>query len=173
VSAAQKDEPAAGTAGQEENYVGEKTMPAEIVKVKFYEDELDVINDGAKVRVALRRACENIGLAFQPQIEKLRARAWACITMIVTHDTTGRAQEAMPETLRTVAIQKWLDGLVHLDRRVDLLAHLQQLDDLAKETRMSIEKVAAKRCGQLKSIRVRGAVRITRDSIRQLFAGAA
>lgn len=74
--------PAAGTAGikPKENYLSENS----IIKFRFHEDDLDVVRDGEKVWVAVKRACENLGLAVQPQLTKLHSKPWARVTMIVT-----------------------------------------------------------------------------------------
>lgn len=68
-------------------------MANELVKVPFYGDELDAVQDGGKVWVSLRRCCENLGLTPQGQLEKLKRKAWACVTEIVTQmpgDTQAR-----------------------------------------------------------------------------------
>jgi hypothetical protein len=46
----------------------------EVVEVPFYGDVIEAVRntqDGA-VYVSIRRVCENLGIAFQPQIEKLK-----------------------------------------------------------------------------------------------------
>lgn len=54
-------------------------MASELVKIPFYGDELDAVQDvGGKVWVSLRRCCENLGLDAEGQRKKLKAKAWAC-----------------------------------------------------------------------------------------------
>ncbi|MFI5301351.1 MAG: phage antirepressor N-terminal domain-containing protein [Polyangiales bacterium] len=43
--------------------------------------------------VAIRRVCEALGVATQRQLTKLHGKAWACVTIMVTHDSSGRKQE--------------------------------------------------------------------------------
>lgn len=78
-------------------------MASEIVKVRFYEDELDAVGVGADVRVSLRRVCENLGLAMQGQLTKLKGKGWACVTEIVTHDASGRKQATTMIDLDTLS----------------------------------------------------------------------
>ena len=54
----------------------------------------------------LRRLCESLGIAHQRQLEKLKAAHWACVTMMVTHDSTGRMQEM--SFLSAESIPLWL-----------------------------------------------------------------
>lgn len=67
-------------------------MGRELVRVSFHGDTLEAVKDGERVWVSLRRCCENLGLAIQPQHEKLKSKPWACVTEIVIHDASGRQQ---------------------------------------------------------------------------------
>jgi len=46
---------------------------------------------------------------------------------------------AMPEAARDVAILEWLDGMVSIDRRVDIVSHMQRIEELARETRALLD----------------------------------
>lgn len=100
-----------------ENYVGEKTMPAEIVKVKFYEDELDVIRDGDTIRVALKRACENIGLDYPRQLKKLKAHSWAGVAFKAIPSAGGPQEAAfldldsVPMWLATIELSRVAEAI--------------------------------------------------------------
>lgn len=65
----------------------ESTSALALVRVPFEGTEIEAgLNgdDGAVIRVSVRRVCEALGLAVQSQLAKLREKAWACITMNVT-----------------------------------------------------------------------------------------
>jgi P22_AR N-terminal domain len=65
-----------------------------IVSVPFHGDSLDAVQtDDGKILVSIRRICDSLGIATQRQLEKLKRSRWACVTIMVTHDETGRRQE--------------------------------------------------------------------------------
>jgi len=62
--------------------------------IEFHGDQLQAIRTPeGKVLVSVRRICESLGIAAQSQLTKLRGASWACVTIIVTHDDSGRSQE--------------------------------------------------------------------------------
>jgi prophage antirepressor-like protein len=65
-----------------------------IEKFRFHGDELDVVRQGEDVFVSVRRVCEALGVDHASQWTKLKAKPWACIVLITTHDESGRNQEA-------------------------------------------------------------------------------
>jgi hypothetical protein len=84
-----------------------------LVKVNFYGQQIDCVKDAQGVWVSLRRICENIGLAFDAQRVKLQGKSWACVTTIVSHDTSGRDQEmtmlhldSVPMWLATIDVER-------------------------------------------------------------------
>lgn len=89
-------------------------MSGEMIPVVFHGDTLHAVRDpGGKVWVSLRRCCENLGLAFFAQLRKMKSKPWACVTEIVTHDSTGRSQamamielDALPMWLATIDARK-------------------------------------------------------------------
>lgn len=84
-------------------------MTAEMAKVEFYGDTLEALPEGERVLVSVRRCCENLGLAFQVQLRKLRAKAWACVTDRVIHDASGRKQPAV--MIPHDRLPMWLAGI--------------------------------------------------------------
>lgn len=81
-------------------------MVGAIVQVPFDGDFLEAARDGDKVLVSLRRGCENLGLNFSKQLQKLKSRPWACVSLWDTHDATGREQKMVMIDLDTVPM--WL-----------------------------------------------------------------
>jgi len=67
---------------------------SDIVKVPFRDGHIEAIgDDNGKVHVVIKRVCETIGVAFQAQLTKLKAKPWATVTMIVTVAEDGRKRE--------------------------------------------------------------------------------
>lgn len=56
--------------------------------------------------VSLRHACDALGIAFDAQRVKLQGKSWACVTMTVTYDSSGRRQEMAMIDRRTFTM--WL-----------------------------------------------------------------
>jgi hypothetical protein len=69
------------------------TTQQQMVKFGFHGDELDVIKQGDKLWVSVRRVCEALGIRNHGQQEKLKEKPWACVQMICTHDASGRKQD--------------------------------------------------------------------------------
>lgn len=65
-----------------------------VSEIEFHGDVLQAIHDGETVWVSVKRVCEALGVSNQGQQEKLKGRPWACVKVILTHDTTGRKQDA-------------------------------------------------------------------------------
>ncbi|AMV25457.1 hypothetical protein VT84_13750 [Gemmata sp. SH-PL17] len=85
-------------------------MANELVKIQFHGDELEAVAlDGGNFRTSLRRICENIGLAFSAQLQKLKKKSWACVSEIDTHDTSGRVQSMVMIDRRTLVM--WLANI--------------------------------------------------------------
>lgn len=82
----------------------------DLVSVEFYGDSLEATQtpDG-RVWVSLRRCCESLGVAVQRQLEKLKSKHWACVTEMVTRDTSGRNQSAVMVELDTLPL--WLASI--------------------------------------------------------------
>lgn len=80
-----------------------------IEQVNFYGDVIQAVRVGEKVWVVVKRVCEALGLAFAAQSVKLREKPWACVSLIETHDTSGRVQEAFCLSLDSLPM--WLAGI--------------------------------------------------------------
>lgn len=90
-----------------------------LVHVPFHGDTLDATRDASgRVWVSLRRCCDNLGLAVQSQLTKLKGKAWACVTEIVMQapgDTQSRAHacidlETLPGWLFSIDARKVAEG---------------------------------------------------------------
>jgi hypothetical protein len=59
--------------------------PIEVVEVPFYGDLLEAARDtqDGPVYVSIRRVCENLGIDFSGQLQKLKGCHGATVTMIV------------------------------------------------------------------------------------------
>lgn len=67
---------------------------SEIIEVPFYAESVQAVKDGAAISVVTKRVCESLGIAHQSQLEKLKAKACACVTLIVTQAPgDGQARE--------------------------------------------------------------------------------
>lgn len=62
----------------------------ELVQVQFHGDVLDCVQQDGKVWFSIRRGCENLELAVQGQLEKLKAKAWAVVKEIVMTGPDGK-----------------------------------------------------------------------------------
>ena len=58
--------------------------------IPFHDDQIEAIRgaDG-KPYVSVKRICENLGIAFSRQLQKLKAAHWASVIEMVTDDTRG------------------------------------------------------------------------------------
>lgn len=79
---------------------------AELVTVPFDGNALQAVEQDGTIWVSVRRVCEAIGVAHQPQMLKLAERSWACVTQRVTRDTSGRTQQMTMVDLDTLGM--WL-----------------------------------------------------------------
>lgn len=89
------------------------TAMQEIQTIRFDGDKLQTVREGEQVWVVLKRACEALGIAEQRQAEKLKELPWACTTLVVAHDSSGRNQElfcldldSLPMWLATISIKR-------------------------------------------------------------------
>lgn len=80
-----------------------------VQRFNFHGSELDVLVDGDDVWISVRRVCEAIGIAHQPQFAKLKAAAWAAVTHRVTTAADGKSYETFVVHLRSLA--SWLHGI--------------------------------------------------------------
>jgi hypothetical protein len=97
-----------------------------IVKVPFYGDEIEAVHDGQDVWVALRRMCENVGLAPDAQAVKLKGKGWA--VMIEATGPDGKTYEML--ALHLDSVPMWLATIepsrVREDIRPKLVAYQKE-----------------------------------------------
>jgi hypothetical protein len=103
-------------------------MSTNIVQVPFHGDTLDAIQDERGVWVGVKRACENVGLAYGAQHVKLRSQPWAVVSMIETTGADGKKYEmlmvhldCLPMWLATVDVNR-----VREDVRPKLIAYQRE-----------------------------------------------
>jgi hypothetical protein len=84
-----------------------------IVEVQFHGDCVQATRAGDRVWVVVKRVCEALGIADQAQAAKLKGKPWACTTLIVAHDASGRNQElfcleldSLPMWLATIEVSR-------------------------------------------------------------------
>lgn len=81
-------------------------MRSEITTFDFHGDHLDVVHEGDDVWVSVRRLCEALDLAVQPQLHKLRKEPWATLTEIVTVGSDGKQRSMSMLSIKTIPM--WL-----------------------------------------------------------------
>lgn len=84
-------------------------MASTIEIVGFHGDVLQAVREGGDVWVVVRRVCEALGIAEQRQAAKLKSKAWACTTLMVAHDSSGREQELFCVALDSLPM--WLGNI--------------------------------------------------------------
>ncbi len=77
--------------------------------VPFRGDVLQAVKDDRGVWVAIKPACENLGIKVQSQLTKLKAKPWAVVTMIVTTGSDGKRYEM--SCLHLDALPMWLANI--------------------------------------------------------------
>lgn len=83
---------------------------SEIQPVPFHGDTIDAIQTetGSWV-VSLRRMCENLGVAYSSQLQKLKEKPWAVVSIIDTTGADGKTYEMTVIDRRTLTM--WLAGI--------------------------------------------------------------
>lgn len=80
---------------------------SKVESIQFHGDELHAIRrDDGQVFAPLKRLCEALGLDADSQARKLKKKHWACTVTMTVHDTTGRNQDALCLSLKSVPM--WL-----------------------------------------------------------------
>jgi hypothetical protein len=86
--------------------------------IRFQSDEIQAIREGEQVWVSVKRVCENLGVAFSSQLQKLRKKRWAVVSMINTTGPDGKTYSAACLALDSVPM--WLAGIDERKVREDL-----------------------------------------------------
>ena len=78
----------------------------DITKVPFDGDELVAVRDGGNVWIALKRACETLGLDYSSQLSKLKSQPWALMADFAIRDSAGRSRQTTCLSLKSFPM--WL-----------------------------------------------------------------
>lgn len=80
---------------------------SDLVEVPFYGDAIQAVREGQAVSVVVKRVCESLGLGYSSQLQKLKEKPWACVTLVVTQmpDDDQRREVAC---LSLDALPMWL-----------------------------------------------------------------
>lgn len=78
----------------------------EIAKVPFDGDELVAVRDGREVWIALKHACDVLGLAYSAQLTKLKSQGWALLSEFDIRDSAGRSRKTKCLSLKSFPM--WL-----------------------------------------------------------------
>lgn len=82
-------------------------MSGPLVQIPFHGDMLDCVQQDGKVWFSIRRGCENLGLATQSQLQKLKGKSWACVTEIVMQ-LPGESQSRSLSVIDLDSLPMWL-----------------------------------------------------------------
>jgi hypothetical protein len=82
--------------------------------VHFHDDVIQAVRgEGETVWVVVRRVCEALGVDDFTQGRKLKGKPWACTSMMLAHDSSGREQvlfclslDSLPMWLATIQLSK-------------------------------------------------------------------
>lgn len=100
---------------------------AALVKFNFRGDDLDVVTAGTEAHIGIRRVCEALGIAFEPQIRKLKTDGGEGVIMMVT-PSDGGAQTTACLPIRSLPL--WLATIhpskVKLEAREKLIAYRRE-----------------------------------------------
>lgn len=80
---------------------------AAIQTFNFYGDSLDVVPDGARLWVSVRRVCEALGVDTGGQLAKLKTKPWACVEFI-SMQVDGDAQRREIAVIDLDGLPMWL-----------------------------------------------------------------
>lgn len=77
-----------------------------IVSIPFHGTTITAAEVDGTPQVALRPACESMGLSYSGQYDRLKRTAWACVRVTRTHDSSGRQQDMVMIDRKTFTM--WL-----------------------------------------------------------------
>lgn len=81
----------------------------ELVEIDFYGDKLLALRNERGAWLALRRACERVGVDLQGQLAKLRRKPWAVVENISTTGSDGKTYTM--SMLHVRAVPAWLASI--------------------------------------------------------------
>lgn len=103
---------------------------SDIIKFNFHGDSLDVIQDAGDVWVSVKRVCDVLGVAEQPQYAKLRGNQAATTTIIVAVADDGKNRAMLFISVRSLPL--WLATI-----------HPSKVSDGAREKLIAYQREAA------------------------------
>lgn len=68
-------------------------MSTDIVSIPFHGAQIIALEDDETRWVSPRHVCETIGIAFSKQLQKLKSKSWARVSLKDTRDSSGRTQQ--------------------------------------------------------------------------------
>lgn len=84
-----------------------------IVEVPFYAESVQTVREGESVWVVVKRVCESLGIEHAAQTVKLRAKAWATVSLVETVAEDGSKRElfcldldSLPMWLATIEVSR-------------------------------------------------------------------
>uniref|UniRef100_A0AAU8B4G4 P22 Ar N-terminal domain n=1 Tax=Dulem virus 32 TaxID=3145750 RepID=A0AAU8B4G4_9CAUD len=80
-------------------------MPT-LIHVPFHDGHIAAVKDGDDVRVAIRPACEALGLDADSQLKRLKRQAWATTAIMTVVGADGKARDMLTADRRTFTM--WL-----------------------------------------------------------------
>lgn len=88
-------------------------MAAALIKVQFHGDTLDACGTCREdAEVSIRRVCDNLGLATQRQLSKLKTKSWATVT-----EKVMVAEDGKPRAMALIALKSLPMWLATIDPR--------------------------------------------------------
>lgn len=81
-------------------------MSNTIVSIPFHGTKIIALDENGAQWISPRHVCDAIGLAFSKQLQKLKSKSWACVSLKDTRDSSGRAQQMTMIDRRTFTM--WL-----------------------------------------------------------------
>lgn len=64
--------------------------PLTVIHVPFRGDSIDAVHDGGRVWVSVSKLCEALGLGYSSQLQKLKEKPWATVTLVVMVAEDGK-----------------------------------------------------------------------------------
>lgn len=107
-------------------------MSAELVTIPFHGTNLIAVDDDGKPQIVLRPAVESLGLAFEPQLRKLKSRSWAVLTQMVIPAADGKGYQTTTVDVRTflMLLATINENNVAEDKRPLLIAYQSEVADV-------------------------------------------
>ena len=107
-------------------------MSNQIVSIPFHGQSVQSVAIGGKPAVAFKPMVENLGLSYSSQLQKLKGKSWATVSMINTVGADGKNREMTCIDLRTLTM--WLatidENRVSEEARPLVVAYQSEIADV-------------------------------------------